>query len=414
MEKNKTVSALEHQLKDAEATIVVLSSDRNRMAVEVDELALRLEEIEYGRNFHKVESAKCRTDTASFNSYEDEAMSYSDKHSGIYSRTSYPSEEEAEGFLPLKRAANFSNINALDESADFKLEQQGVSREDIVVPDAPETSSTIFVGAERNDEVVKKSDPLPTCKTNDCSGMTLEKNDIRKFTSEKSETNNNFSVRHKDTSWEKFDRSDSSAKVSSLAKNETGNLSPILLDSNSESDIFEKTNECSPFAQLVESTPMSKSDAIDEEAKSRPTAGVSDDDPWVSPADSPIMETKNKTYSRNLFWEKNMDCTIYPFYIPDSNDEDDGVENDLEDKIALNVELPTKNLSDFNEAFTDEADVTSPTSLPSDFSFDDKMASFNKEILKPSNIVVKKASKENLWDFEPDSIVDVSTGRSTV
>ena len=413
MEKNKTISSLQHRLKDSEATIAVLTSDRNRMAVEVDELASRLDEFEYGNTFRKVDSASCRTETNRFNSCNDETVHVSSMNSSAHSRTSHDNDRSG-GFVPLKRAANFNNINSLDESADFKLEEQNY------------TSSVKLAGSNRSEIMVENSGPTTSFKAGEPSEIAHEKEDIACRTNvgneidEKDQSVNGLSVLHKDTSWERFDRSGSHNALSSLGNNELGRVPPIFVDDDIKSDAFKESDESSQFTRLVKSTPVGKSDRSSVELESGSTAVKSGatDDPWISPGQSPIPDIKSRSASRNLFWEKNEDCTIYPFYIPDDNDENSSLENGHGSRPDISIKLPLRDFGEINESLKDNVDVVSPSSVPSNFSFDEKIlsfdeerrASFDEESQKPMKFVIKKASKENLWDFEPDSIVDVSTG----
>ena len=399
------LSSLQHQLKDSEATIVVLTSDRNRMAVEVDELALRLEELEYNNTSRKVDSASCRTETASFNSYDDETMSFGDRHSRIHSTTSDGSEEGSEGFVPLKRAANFSNINSLDESADFKVERRS------------DTASEKLASNDSSKATADKSTPLSSYKANGPTEVTQQKevshDTICDTKEEKSVSLSGLSILHKDTSWERFDRSNSNAELSNLTNNDAGKTLPTFIDDSTKLDTFKELDVRSPFTQLAKSTPLSKPPSADDDVVSGHSATKLSaiGDPWLSPGQSPIASKKPKSTSRNLFWEKNEDCTIYPFYIPDSNEEKGALENEVTSRPMCGTEIPPNELRDVKEPLEDTASVniSSPTMLSS-FSLDEKMVSFDEDGQKPVSIIVKKASKENLWDFEPDSIVDVSTG----
>ena len=128
MEKDGLISSMEWKIKDAEATITVLSADRNRLAVEVDEMALRLEELEYAENLHRHTSTKQQVEKMSRDSSEDEMDSSSDTVTRINSQDSFldSDDDKTESYGSLKRAANFSNINNLDESADFQLEAPSI------------------------------------------------------------------------------------------------------------------------------------------------------------------------------------------------------------------------------------------------------------------------------------------------
>lgn len=409
IEKQKKISSLEHQLKNSDATIVVLTSDRNRMAVEVDELALRLEEIEYGGNFHKDKSDRCHAETASFNSYEDEAMSCIDKQSSANSRTSYQSEEDSDGFAPLKRSSNFSNINALDESA--VLEQATATAKMDVASPVSNTPLKTVVKTDKNDNLVENPDHLD--KDDSIVDQQIEsvpKSSVYEKSDKENESRNDLFVRHKDTSWERFDHSENGAKFPNASKL---GLSPFYVN-EAHSNAFENEEIRSPFSNIIESTPVSKSDrtndgTTDSNCQTAQSGAVAD--PWISPALSPALspavERNKKALSRNLFWEKNSDCNIYPFYIPESNEADDCTDESSD----LNISLPDKSFNGFDEAFKDNSDVVSPGSIPINFSFDEKMMSSDEVNQKPAKVFMKKASKENLWDFEPDSIVDVSTGK---
>lgn len=410
MEKSKTSSSFEHQLTNAEATITVLTSDRNRMAVEVDELALRLEEMEYGSNFQTNELDRNQVETASFNSYEDEAMSYSDKNSGVLSRTSYQSEEDSDGFVSLKRVANFSNINTLDESAVFREEHPIVSETvNVVSPHSGYQLKEVVV-TDENENIDKRSsaDPLENPDANSVEDKLEKVKDSPAKCDTYGKREAGLLVHHKDSSWERFERLESLAVLSN--GREESDRSFVVKEE--ESGVFNRADRVSPFLKLVESTPVNNGDTTKSEAKSN---GCLDepDDPWISPCVSPIAEKKNKDSSRNLFWEKNLDCTIYPFYIPDSHEEEEVTGGDKSEDVCpdLNVGIPTNNSVCFGKSHTEKVDIKSPTSPSCNVSFDEQAVSFVAEAnQKPTNIIAKKPSKDNLWDFEPDSIVDVSTG----
>ena len=411
MDKSKTISSLEWKVKDCEATIVVLTSDRNRLALEIDDMALRIEEFEYAENFRKKDCERSQSETASFNSYEEDAMSFSDKPSGLHSRTSFHSEEGPDNFVPLKRAANFSNINTLDELANFQVKKEDI-KEDI--GESLSKTPSVSTSKEENNNIVESFSEGCSKETGNVDNGEVESNSNCSSGEMPTVPDGNLSVRLKDASWEKFDRSDSSVNFSKRREVE---LEKNRMRTEMEkSSIFEMQN--SPFTELLESTPVTKSGQTNGGVKEVKPHGTIEElgagDPWASPSVSPVIEKKNKSLSRNLFWEKNTDCTIYPFYLPDESDEEEAQEtSNAVDHLGLARELSAgKDEEIFSklEPFKDKIDLVSPTSLPSSFSFDEKMMSFDEDDMKPAKVFVKKASKENLWDFEPDSIVDVSTG----
>ena len=124
-----------------------------------------------------------------------------------------------------------------------------------------------------------------------------------------------------------------------------------------------------------------------------------------------MAERKLENLPRNLSWERNEIGSTCPFYIPDTRDEGDVVDNGLDVGSELNDNLSLYNDRELNEVLNENFEaVSSPSSVRSNFSFDEKMTSFDEDSKKSSRVVIRESFKENLWDFEPDSIVDVSTG----
>ena len=387
MERDKTISSLRHQLKDSQATIVVLTSERNRMAMEVDELALRLEKIEYGNDYSKTDAPRCH-------SSKEEAVNYSTKQRTVPRGTSIEIEEEPTDVISLKRAANFSNINSLNESTDFRQER------------LPSTSLKELVdnGMDREDSApISERNEFPLAirqKTVSC-GDSCDRT-IKEFRAVKM---------HKDTSWEKFDRSDSSAAICNLDKSAQETVTPV--DDTTKIGAFIEPDKSSPFTKLVESTPVTRNDrSIDDDEQKQTNLNFNGiDNPWISPGHSPIAERKSQNLPRKLFWESSEIRSTCPFYIPDTTDDGGVVDNGLEGDSGLRDNLPLHDDRELSKVLNDNFDAISPSSVPSNFSFDEKMTSFDEDSKKSSRVVIRKSFKENLWDFEPDSIVDVSTGR---
>ena len=389
MERDRTISSLRHQLKDSQATIAVLTSERSRMAVEVDELALRLEEMEYGNDFSK-------TDAPRSHGSKDETVNSSAIHRTVPRSASIETEQEPTDFISLKRAANFNNINSLDEATDFKQER---------------LHSTPLKKLVENG--MDEEDSAPIHEENELPQATHEKTVSYGVSFDRTIKETRAVRMHKDTSWEKFDRSDSSAALGNLDKSAPEIVTPISVDDRTKLDAFKEPDKCSPFTKLVESTPVAKYDRNIDDAEPEQTNlnfnGI--DNPWISPGHSPIVERKSENLPRNLFWEGNEIRSTCPFYIPDTTDEGGAVENGPGVGPGLGDNVPLHNDRELDEVLNDNFDAISPSSLPSNFSFDEKMTSFDEDSKKPSNVVIRKSLKENLWDFEPDSIVDVSTGR---
>ena len=687
MEKDGMISSMEWKIKDAEATITVLNADRNRLAVEVDEMALRLEELEYAENLRRHASTKQQVETMSRDSYEDEMNGSSDTVTRINSQESFfeTDDDETESYGSLKRAANFSNINTLDESADFQMEAPSIlddssrrlSTDEMIettkespmtfdnngnyiesfeeprsgqiwVDEIESVNRTMEKGPEniddsRNENDIGSEEIVGTMEIGDTEEIVVEgkvfgaeasvdddqildddksvheghilrdkilgdeeqafgndntvvlkdvydeKGTLDDETSigedrvfgneetvderevlvnddvegEKQTVFNEKSVDEgqviddekaigeglvfdseegvddkvlvndkqvlasenpanqeqvfgdentiaeqqnfeeecpvklkvtKDMGWEKFDRSDGASELAALRKKSGSNrpLSNFEESSNqAESTPFSKDAKKSLFMQIVESIPDS---SVDESPAKSPelllsTAPVpTREDPWISPLPSPKPEEKPKKFSRNLFWEKNSDCNKYPFYSPNSEEEDTLSKNPLAPfEMASTPSKTDPNLqrdyftsenegasrtgtlspicsqrsgvfSPFGsqrsgtlspigsqrsgilspigsqqsgtlspigrdifengteeyqrfQPFAEEIVISESKAAPKEFSFDEKSFSFEEVSKEPVKVVVNKASRENLFDFEPDSIVDVSTGK---
>eukprot|EP00112_Aurelia_sp_Birch-Aquarium-sp1_P007591 Seg1828.6 transcript_id=Seg1828.6/GoldUCD/mRNA.D3Y31 product="hypothetical protein" protein_id=Seg1828.6/GoldUCD/D3Y31 len=276
-----------------------------------------------------------------------------------------------------------------------------------------------------------------------------------------------------DMSWEKFDRSDGAAEFASLRK-KPDNEKPVsnFEETSNQAELtpFSKDAKKSLFMQIVESIPDS---SVDESPAKSPELGLSttpiplSEDPWISPLPSPKPEEKPKKFSRNLFWEKNSDCNRYPFYSSNAEDEDTISKNPLAPfEVAstpskIDASLHRDYFTSENEGaqrsgtlspigsqrsgvlspigsqrsgtlspigrdifyngteeyqefrpFAEEVAISESKSIPKEFSFDEESFSFDEVSKEPVKVIVNQASRENLFDFQPDSIVDVSTGQT--
>ncbi|XP_047145287.1 uncharacterized protein LOC101235735 isoform X2 [Hydra vulgaris] len=121
-EKNAYIENCKWKLKEAETTITLLTAERTQIALEADELALRVDQYECALEFGKVPVNKCSSKLDRVKS------SYPKNGNSVSSINSVPDTEyddfsdyENSGNA-LVRAANFTNICALDETLDFKME----------------------------------------------------------------------------------------------------------------------------------------------------------------------------------------------------------------------------------------------------------------------------------------------------
>ncbi|XP_065652052.1 uncharacterized protein LOC101235735 isoform X4 [Hydra vulgaris] len=121
-EKNAYIENCKWKLKEAETTITLLTAERTQIALEADELALRVDQYECALDFGKAPVNKCSSKLDRVKS------TYPKNGNSVSSINSVPDTEyddfsdyETSGNA-LVRAANFANICALDETLDFKME----------------------------------------------------------------------------------------------------------------------------------------------------------------------------------------------------------------------------------------------------------------------------------------------------
>ncbi len=452
MEKDKTIASLEFQLKSSTATITVLNADRTRLASEVDSMALRLEEIEYSNNLQSRGFGLNHQESASLYSYDDEAIGFSEKPSQVHSRNSYvDSDEGSSGFGTLKRAANFSNINQLEQSADFQIESATMLSD----PFSSINTTTSIVASP--DAGCKDVNQNVVCDDNGDglqSGKKVTESESPQDEISETKTENE-SCRNVDTTNE-----NQNSQIDESNNENDSKISTIALKNTWED--FDSKN-------LIDARYIEKSDVVNDE--------LSNGNPWVSPTPSPIILRKSNL-SQNPFWESNSVVSKLPFFVPKDPDEQQEIsateeqiaspqENSKDDfpnpesleSTPVSTNVPSSSLiagsakpdmqfensgsyflgSDFAaspcfhvvestestpEATEHNPEVTKlrasslvvksgkPNVLsPRENIWDRKKSnSWNACNRERSKVLPRISSKDDLWDFEPDSIVDVSTG----
>ena len=359
MEKDKKISSLEWEVKDAKATITALTSDKNKLIMEMENMELRLEQLEEENSMQQNLSVMTHSESIE-NSSEEEQMSCSDKRSN-QPDSCVSNEDDSEdgcGFGQLKRAANFSNINTLDESAEFRMDPDQMS---IFSGDGADQSShngtDYYVDQNFCDDGEFESMASNTRKNQNISPL-MEQKDMSIF----NDKNVNESSRKvKDNQEENLDRSyledevfetepSQSKSEQKLFASKWQSFESNLVNNNNNNITIEKDGETKIHIKVINSPP----------------------DPWTSPTDS----QQHTAHSNNSETDGINSLTCL----------DSAEESEISQHERINS---------FEDSFIEDEKCF-------DKHFSDQVGS--------GKVVLHNMRKNDSWDFEPDSIIDVSTG----
>eukprot|EP00794_Sanderia_malayensis_P012131 gene12131-13384_t len=384
MEKDQIITSLQWKVKNSEATISVLNADRTRLLAEIDAMTLRIEEHECADNFRRHNYDSGNHGSASLCSI-DEATNFGNKPSQVSSCNSYVASDDdgSSGVGTLKRAANFSDINILDESADFQRATSTILSDPFTDVSSMQTSCTEVFSLMSNNENSRNENNAGKCeKVGDAKGVNALNNDGG------GDDDKDLKVVPADlqepqiqTSWETFEISENRDKPEEH---------PRRSETSSE--------------ELVHDT--------------------GDTSLWLSPSLSPVVVPKSNRNS-NPFWDSIENTSKLPFFIPQDDNEDcedivSNFEKEFVKKDTLEVNennhVPCPNFESSPCKKLINTSAMRNRHLPKHLdSFNrERSHSLNSEFIGRArkNVLRKAESKDDLWDFEPDSIVDVSTGET--
>jgi len=388
MERDSKIKTLEWHLKDAEANVTSLTAERSKLALETDELAMKLEEYEYATQFGQMRTSHHQHMSKRSSSSTDYDGSLRNLYSSIQSIPESELENEDEDAvvdnLPgLVRAANFSNICALDESLDFKMEIDKLSCA---------SGST--------------SDSLWT-RTPSTQSLQSSVPSLQSLYQPRAETSLNMNI--SDSS--NFLRVSSNASLDGKFDTYKHSLQaplkswkPIDLDSGFDSDAaFGGT------AAMCSSQPSNKSDLFTFEpvhvVKCNPTSSkLKFSDSYRKSKENPVLKafSDDETVENSSFEDDDLvlSCKTEPG-----------------DAVISKKELRTCFSDDFSELPIQKIERCSGRlNLLEDEDLSNcSIESLNdNEFADRENISVetleKTTEEDDMWGFEPESIVDVSTG----
>ena len=376
MEQDKLISSLKWKLKDSETSITILNANINCLAAEVDIMSSGLKPREFFKIFEQNKSESSPTETGSLQSGEDEAMSSSDKASQIHSHLSYAESEDGSSVF---NAAKSPSNGIVELTSDLQIRK---TEDDTITITSPLTTAQL--------------DRSPWIDKNDNNVHDRTNIKVTQSASEQDRSTSN-GLSKESLSWEKFDLS--------------GNFKGGNPENEAVSD--------APLRKLLQN-------------------GLDKNDPWISPLPSPLVKQRS-SLSKNCFWEnedKNGESKY--FFVPDIDKKNEVVIADKtvevknetlgfsEDFPELLTEVDREKLNKNNQNLTLNSSIRhgNQEESPEDSdtnswkldvrSRNSDMDSWNSETSETifENGLPEKGSIHNLWDFEPDSIVDVSTGKN--